>query len=182
MDRSPPKAIVEILSELPPGHHLGQVAVRRGHDAEIDHPRCRTSHRTDLMSLEGSQQLHLQRQRRVSNLVEKERPTGRALEEAFPGCNGAREGTAGVPEELALEDAPGKLRDRDRDEALSVALLVDGPGHELLAGARFTVDQDGRVRGGEASDGRLHPPHGRRRPDQPLCPAARCAGSGVSPP
>ena len=42
------------------------------------------------MSLEGSQQLHLQRQRRVANLVEKERPTGRALEEACPGRCGFR--------------------------------------------------------------------------------------------
>src|SRR4029077_16014968 len=78
------------------------------------------------------------------------------------------EGAALVPEQLRLEQVRRDRRGVERDERALDArtVLVQRPGDELLAGARFPGDEDCDARARETADGAEHLLHGGRRAEE----------------
>ena len=78
-------------------------------------------------------------------------PVVRALERAFDLLESAGEGAPFVPEQHALDQRFRQRRAVDRNErsVASVALGMDRPGDQLLAGAALPLDQHRGARGGD---------------------------------
>src|SRR5690349_806774 len=72
-DREHAQPVVEVASEAPLAHRLGEVAVRRGDDAHVDPPGGVGADGPYLAVLEDAQQLRLDRRARLADLVEEER-------------------------------------------------------------------------------------------------------------
>src|SRR5579862_9908013 len=95
----------------------------------------RPSDALEFPLLQHAQQLHLQRQRQLSNLVEKNHASIRNLEAPFLLCRGSGETAALVAEQIALQQRLGNRRAIDRDKRLisPTAIAVQGPGRKLLS-------------------------------------------------
>ncbi len=93
--------------------------------------------------LEHAQQLGLDAGRHLGDLVEEQRSRVGELEAAWPPFDRPGKGAALVTEDFVLEQRLGNRRAVDRDERMlaAAAELVNGLGDELLAGARFAIDQ-----------------------------------------
>jgi hypothetical protein len=129
--------VEEVVAE-PAGTHLGgQVAVRRRDHADVDGDREARADRRHLALLDGAQELRLQRERYLGDLVEEERAALGGAEDPVVVAHGAREGTAPMAEELAVEQRFGQTRAVDRDERMGGerAALMDRARDELLPGA-----------------------------------------------
>src|SRR5262245_10128656 len=87
-----------------------EIAVRRRDDSAGERPRLRASDTPHAVLFEEPQQLRLHGGRQLADLVEKYSPVGCRLEETRAVGNGAGEGPARMPEELALHDTLRKLR------------------------------------------------------------------------
>ncbi len=157
----------------------------RRDDAHVDPDGPGVAERPDLLVLERAQQLHLERGRRVPDLVEQDRAAVCMLEEPALVAVRPGEGALAVAEELALEQRVGQRPAVDRDEEVPAAraLLVDRAGHELLAGARLAQDQRREVGGGDLADlidhladGAAHAEQRRRGPMVGPCPPAGRTG------
>src|SRR5262249_53888446 len=105
--------------------------------------------------LQDAQQLQLHVERDALDLVEEQRTTARQLDLADAIVYRTGERATLVPEELALEQRVGERRAVDGDEAaaLALALEVDRPSRQLLAGAGLAVDEHGGIVLGEHADG-----------------------------
>ncbi len=139
----------------------------RADDAHVHSNRTGRAERNDLAGLEHAQQLGLSCDGHVANLVEQERSTLRAAEDAQVGSYGAREGPALVPEELALDQARWDRGAVDGNQrSPSAAGRVERSRHQLLAGAGFARNEDGRI-GGRQRVHAVHDPSDRRAADEP---------------
>ncbi len=100
--------------------------------------------RDELLLLQHPQQLGLQRRADVADLVEKQGPLVRLLDQAALGRHRAGEGPLDVAEELALEQGVGERGAVDGQKTLlaAAAAVVDGGGDQLLAGAALPLDED----------------------------------------
>src|SRR5439155_19376588 len=146
--------VVQILAEPARRDTRRQVPVGGRDDADVHLPPLRAADGTDLMLLEDAQPLRLQRGRDVADLVEEDRAAVGLREEA--GCvgDGAGEGAADVPEELALEERLGERGTVDGDERplATRAVAVDRPRDELLPGPALARHEDRARSGGDARD------------------------------
>ena len=115
-DRKDVQAIVEIAPEAAVPHLLGQVAVGRGDDADVDVDRARTAEALDLPLLQHAQQLRLQLERQLADLVEEHGAAVRQLEAADLAGVRAGEGAALVAEQLALDQRRRQRRAVDDHE------------------------------------------------------------------
>ena len=90
--------------------------------------------------------------RQLADLVEEERAAMGLAELADVLVGGAGEGALLVAEEDAFDEIVGDGAAIDGDEGLRapVAGALDGAGDQLLADARFALDQDRDLRGGGA--------------------------------
>ena len=159
--------IEEILTEQAGRDGRPEVRVRCRDDAHVDVLDRVASDRFHLAGLERPEQLHLRARRQIADLVQEERAAVGRLEETCACGECRREGTAGVPEELALDQL---LRDRcavDRDERLACASrsLMDLARHELLTRAALAEHEDRRVRLRDAGDDAIDLPHLRTGTD-----------------
>ncbi len=93
---------------------------------------------------------------------------------------GAGERALLVAEELALDQRGGEGGDVDGDEGRPLArpVIVDGAGHQLLAGAALAGDEHRDGRGGGPADRLPHPEHARALADERGVALARRAGGG----
>ncbi len=73
-----------------------------------------------------------------------------------------------MPEQLGLEQVAGNRRRVECDERLAGAgtVIVERPCHEFFTRARFSCDENGDTRAGEAPDGAKHLLHRRRAPEK----------------
>ena len=97
--------------------------------------------------LDRAQQLDLHRQRQLADLVEEQGAAVGRLEQAFLVGAGAGEAALAVAEELALHQL-GRDRaavDRHERPGRARAQAVDVARDDLLAGARFAVDEHRRL-------------------------------------
>ena len=110
----------------------------------------------------------------VADLVEEERAAVALLELADPLAVGPGERALLVAEQLALQQALRDGRAVDRQERLvgPLAVLVDGPGDQLLAGAALAEDQHRHVLRGDPADRLVHLLHRRAAADQQRRPPA----------
>src|SRR5262249_1129648 len=106
-------------------------------------------------------------EREVSQLVQEERAAVRQLKAARPVAQRTSEGAPQMAEELTFEDLArhGTAVHRDERATRAAAAFVDLSRRELLASARLSENQDGRV--GARHDLQLphHPREGRALPD-----------------
>jgi hypothetical protein len=116
--------------------------------------RLRAAHPLELALLQDAQELGLRFQRKLADLVEKQRAAIRDFEPAAPLLRRAGEGAFFVTEELALDEVTRNrcAVDLDQRALTAVAPLVDRPRDELFAGARLALDQHGAVGGGDPID------------------------------
>src|SRR5690606_13014959 len=123
--------------------------------------------RIDFAFLYGSQQLHLDIERKVTDLVEKKRPGMRfdELADVLLGCS--RKGALLMPEQNAFDQVFGNGAAVDGDEGARAALAgaLDCTRNHLLADARLALEQDWDVGGGSFAAKPKHPLHGRARSD-----------------
>src|SRR5690349_3195115 len=102
MDAKHVQAIEEILTERARADRGAQIDVRRRDDANVDGLHGVASDGLHLTGLQRAQELHLRLRGKVPDLVEEEGASVRGFEQACACGHRRREGTARVPEELAL--------------------------------------------------------------------------------
>ena len=104
--------------------------------------------------LQQAEELHLERERKLAELVEKERAALRDGDLAGLRGDGAGERTAHVAEELGFEKRFGNGSAVNGHEGLrsAWARFVNSPSDELLTRAGLTRAEDGARRGGYAVD------------------------------
>ena len=95
--------VEQILAEPARADRFGQVLVRGGNDPNVDLARDVLADTLVLPLLQHPQEFGLQFEGKIADLVEKDRAAVRDLEAAGPVAHRARERTAHVTEELALE-------------------------------------------------------------------------------
>jgi hypothetical protein len=122
---------IEVLAEFSFRHHLGQIAVGRGHESHVGVDRLVASHALENALAQNAQDFHLRGGVNFADFVEKERSARRLLEEC-----GAMHG--------------------DERTAAARTELVDGVRGEFFACAAFARDQHGGARRGDLSDGFEH--------------------------
>ncbi len=118
---------------------------------------ARAAQAFELPLLQHAQQLRLHVQGQLAHLVQQQRAPAGLLEAPQAQARGAGERAPLVAEQLALHQGGGDggavhLHQRRLPPR---AQLVDGPGHQLLAGAALAQQQDGRVGPGHPAD-RIH--------------------------
>ena len=176
------EAVVEVLPEAAGGERLAEIPVRGGDELPPECPVGRVAQALERPRLEDAQELHLDRRVDLADLVEEDRAERRArLEPALPVLEGPGEGAAPVAEELRLDEGGGEGREVQGEERArrrlgeGLGLLVerdvpgqaDGPGDELLAGARRAGDEGGDVAHPRVEGAPVAPPVARedRLPD-----------------
>src|SRR4029079_2341702 len=97
------EAVVEVLAEPAEGDLRLEIAVRRGDEAHVNGTRLHAADALDLTRLDDAQERRLQLGRHVADLVEKDRPARRRLEQTGLRLAGARERALLVSEQLALQ-------------------------------------------------------------------------------
>ena len=163
-DRNRGKSVVQVLSERALIRFMGQIAVRGGDDAHVHLDRGGAADPLELLLLQHAQQLGLQVEPHFGDFVEQQRAAVSALESALDPLDGAGKGAFFVAEQSRLDQSLGKRGAVELDERLvaTVALVMDGAGKQLLAGARLTLQQY-RGPGGSGHGDRLQDPTDRRR-------------------
>ena len=158
------EAMEQVFAERAGLDPLLQVLVRGGDDAHVAAHRVVAADAIELAVGEHAQQARLQVERHVADLVEEERAAVGLLEAAAARGLRAGEGAALVAEQLGLEQVLRDRRGVDRDEraAGARAVLVQGVGDQLLAGARFAGDQHRDDALAQPADGAEHVLHRRR--------------------
>ena len=97
----------EIPPELPLLDHAREIAVRGGHDADVDLARALAADPPQLALLQDAQQLALHAGRHLADLVEEQRAAVGDLEQAARVALGAGEGAAHVAEQRRFEQRLG---------------------------------------------------------------------------
>ena len=147
-------AVEQILAELAMRHHVRQVAVGRGNDADVDLAASTRPERLEGSVLEDAQHLHLRCPVEIADLVEEDGAAVRHFEPA--GAVGLRVGerAAHVSEHLALEQRRRDSAEVDSYEraARAGAVPMNRIGDQLLARTALAGNQDRCVGGGD-------PPH-----------------------
>ena len=140
-NRDDVEPVVEVGAEALLLDRLLEIGVRRRDEPHVDLDRRRAADGDDLALLEDAQQLHLDRERRLADLVEEERAAARDLEHAVLVADRAREAPLHVAEELALEQVLRQRAAVDRDErgVRPAAPVVDRLRDELLARAALAA-------------------------------------------
>ena len=97
--------VEKVFAEASRGHVRLEVAIGRGHDPHVRAPRLRLPHALELLVLQEAQELGLQGGRDLRDLVEEEGAAVRGLHLARLVLDRAREGAAGMAEQLAGQRA-----------------------------------------------------------------------------
>ena len=161
VDRHDLQAEVQVVAELAGRDQLFQGAVGGRDEPHVDLDRLVVADARDLLLLQHAEQLDLRAHRHVADFVEEQRAAVGVLERADPIGVGVGKGPLHVAEQLALDEVLGHGGAVEGDDplALAGAVLVNGLGDQLLAGAAFAVDQHGGVGRGDPLqpvDHRLH--------------------------
>ena len=163
----------QVLTETPFAHQLLEILMRGRDDTYIRLDRLMTTDAVELTIGEDPQQPGLQLGRHVADLVEKKCAAVGLFETPGPTRLRAGESPFLMPEQLGLQKImrDGGHVQRDERTVGPRAVLVQGIGHQLLAGARLAIDQHRDVGAGQAPDRPKHLLHRRRRTDNLGCRA-----------
>src|SRR5262245_44917497 len=166
------QAIQQVFAELVVGNHAAQVAVGRTDYADVRPDWLRVADPVDLARFKESEKLDLDVLVQFAQLVEEQSAAVGDFKESFVIAVGAGERALAVAEQLAFDQRRRKCPAIDWHErhVRSLAHLVDGPGNDVLARARFALDEYRCVRRSDRRDQSLYRLHGRRFADQPIWP------------
>ena len=148
---------VEAVEEIFPKAarlHLGfEVAVGGGDDAHIHRQLALGADRPDGFLFQSPQQGRLHGERHLAYLVQKEGALVGDPEQAVAPLAGAGEGPLHVAEQLAFQQLGGDGGTVERHEGPHPAgELMQGAGHQLLAGAGLPLHQHGSIGGRHSGD------------------------------
>ena len=176
-------AVIEILAKPAACNELLELAIGRGDDPDVDAPILIVADPAELLRLQDSQQLRLQRQRQLADLVEEQRPGVRGGEQTLAIARRVRERTADVAEQLVLEQLLWNRRTVDDHERRVVARrrVVDRARDQLLAGAALAEDRDRDVGRGDHRDPIVELLDPRARADQHVALARPALVGAMSP-
>ena len=177
------EAVEEVLPEPPVAYPLPEVLVGGRDDAHLDPHRSVPADPVELLVGEDPQQPRLELRRHVPDLVEEQGASVRLFEAPLVPRMRPREGAPLVAEELRFEQLgrDGRGVDRDEGPVRARAVLMEGPGDELLPGPRLAGDEHGHGRARKAADRPEHLLHGGGGADDPRLRALglRCRRSRV---
>ena len=158
----------EVLAEAASLDHVGEVAVGSGEDAGGDGDGLGGADGAHFFFLQGAEQLGLEVEGKLADLVEEDGAAGGGGEQAGLGAVGTGEGALDVAEELAFDEGGDERAAIDGDEGLGSvgAVVVDGAGDELLAGAGLAEDEDGVGGEGDLGEDAVELLHGGRAADE----------------
>src|SRR5687768_3070141 len=118
-DRKDVQAIVQVGAKGMPLYHLPKVVVSGCNDPDVHGDGTPTASQAfDLLLLKCTKQLRLQFERKVTDLVEKERAAVRSLESPNGLSRGSGKCAPLVSKQLTLEETGRNRRAVDGDEAL----------------------------------------------------------------
>ena len=144
------EAVEQVLAEAALGDHFLQVAMGSAEDAHIDLDLAVATDPAKAAVVEKAQQLGLQVGRHLANFIEEYRAlVGQFHQPWLAPALGSGEGAGGITEQLALGEVFRQRRAVQGQErrAMASADGVAGAGHQFLAGAGFTLDQQRRIQG-----------------------------------
>src|SRR5262245_21323811 len=144
-----------------------EIAPRRRNDADVELDRLLTSDAHQLSSLDGAQQLGLERERQIANLIDEQRAMLRALEHSAPQPDRTGERAALVAEELGFDQARRDRRaveDHERGGG-AMALTVNRLREAFLARAGLALDDHRDVRRRQPFTQWIEPAHRSARAD-----------------
>src|SRR5258707_10910762 len=135
---------VQILAEVPARRVLGEVAVRRGDDADVHLDRLRAADALELLLLEDTKQLRLEVQPHLAHFIEEQRAEMRSLERSLDALDGAGERTFFMSKERALDEPLGERGAIEHHERIVAAVtgVVNGSREGLLAGFVLPLEGD----------------------------------------
>src|SRR5690606_7795247 len=159
------QAIEEVLAETARPHLLLESPMGGAHDAEIDFTFHRRADPAELLDLQDAQQARLRSEGEFPHLVEEHGASIGGLKEADACVGGTGERPPLVPEELALEQALRKRSTVHGDEGAvrTPAPMMNREGRMLLADARLTRDEDGKLARSKTTKQLVDREHGRLR-------------------
>ena len=181
------EAILQVAAKDPGRHPCFQAGIGGGDDAHVRYANRAPTDRAVLVVLQEPEQRDLAFARERVDLVEKQRATARAVDQAALGALGVGEGTTIMSEQLVLDQAVGKRAAVDRYERVIAAGagVMDLARRQFLAGAGFALDQHLHVATGVTPQARAHqfhrlrlPEHDRHHPSPRSAPEDWCRTIG----
>ena len=148
------EAIEEVFPEGP-FFDLGQeILVGGGQDAHIHGQGLLSPQALEFAGLQDPEQFDLGRRGNFADLIEKDRAAVGLLETPRLLAQGPGEGALFVAKELAFQQGGGigGAIDHHKRTGSAGAVGMNGPGHQFLAGAALSLDEDGGVRGRHVFD------------------------------
>jgi hypothetical protein len=150
--------MVQVFTEAAIRHGGAQIVVRGGQHAHVNRHRVFTSHACHAAILEDAKELGLGVQWHLADLIQEQRSATRFFESAAPGPRRAGEGSALVPEKLALDEIPRDGRAIHRDERFPApgGARVNSARSQLFARSALAGDENPTIRGRHEFDGSQH--------------------------
>src|SRR6266849_708258 len=148
------QTIVEVTAKFASLHHLRQVPIRSSHQPHVHLVSPSAAQAFELLFLQYAQQLGLQRRRNITHLVEEECTFVGQLETANLLRYGSGERALLVAKELTFQQIQWNCSAIQSYKRTSDprADVVDRMRDELLAGARFSLDENCGTRRRDAFD------------------------------
>jgi hypothetical protein len=137
--------VEQVATELSRRNAMIQLRVCCGDDAHVGAlAGPGAPHTPDLIPVQGTEELRLRLQGKVSDFVQKQAPPFCFGERALSSDVRSGERATLVPKKLAFYELARQRRHINRNEGLRPprSLGVKRPGDELLAGAAFASDED----------------------------------------
>src|SRR5262249_13402364 len=113
-----------------------QIAVAGGDDVDVDGPAVCAADGPDFAGLQRVEEFGLHVGGKLADFVEKQSATVGDLKQAAFGLRGVGKGASDMSEEFRFEERGGQGRAVHVNERLPLtrAVIVDGPGRQVLAG------------------------------------------------
>ena len=148
------QSMIEVFPKALLLHCRGEILVRGGNDAHIHAHRCLPANAEELVLRQYPEQACLKRCRHVADLIQKQRAAVGLLEAAQASPFSPCKGPALVSEQFRFQQLGGDGRCIQRDERLvgPGRILMQRPGHQFLAGAGLTGDENRHAGTGQTAD------------------------------
>src|SRR5208282_607601 len=134
--------VVEVFPEFALRKSGFKIAIGRSDYSNVNRNGFAGAEPLDASFLEQAQDFRLNCEGHVSNFVKENRSAVSLLDAPYPAVHCARKGAFFVAEQLTLQERLGDRNAVNDQEGLvrSGSVLVEGPGDEFLARARFAPD------------------------------------------
>ena len=116
------QSVIEVFAEEAFVHLAKQVAVGCRHDANVELDWALAAEPAHLTSLERAEQLWLELDRKLAELVQKDRATAGALEDTRVAVGGSGESAALESEKLTLDQVASNRAAVENDKRPAVSL------------------------------------------------------------